>query len=928
MNKFGIAYIFLTATILFTLPVFAANSTISIPSCPLYPNTPVVATIATIINEIKFEDILGACALSALNNYNNTGVLKALNITINMTELEENFAKGNPLLPSTDTTNAILANSTVLNIATPGTICLKITPESPNANPTAQNIHVHKCTPGWLQNSMKINVTNPNTTFIVIPPLLRNNTNTSINFNEQNSSNLQNSPIGQRDPVIIRNASNSHYVGYGALSNISNSVSKMEGSWIVTPALPSPTGRESSQWIGFGGLFPDVSLVQLGTDSCYGQLLGPCGNLTGKDSYDAWFEYGSNVTKTVSSQLMVIKGGVEQPFFVTKGDIISAFIQFDGNITTSAGELQEFTMTLVDKSQKNETSSVSVSLRSPRISAEWIDERPPRFLCVFHVYCIPEGYYNLTNFVNASYGFSNTHAAIDSANIGGIEGLPGKFNDSITNYAFEISGSNDFSDNATVSPVFSDSFKILNFRNFINTSNQTVAQSKILPIRGGARGGTGNYLFKWLVKPYGSLGGYTNATVCIANSTNVKSTCNLQTPFLSSGRYFFVLSAQDADVEAPNPLEIVNSSPINITVRPSVISFPITITNNQGSTSAPFQQMIRVDSASIHGINQNWNNVEFTTGQNATGSQLQAWVESGATNSSTDTVVWVKFPGGLPSGTTTIYMDMMPNPVMSADGPTGEAPQLSPTYAQYDNGQNVFNFYDNFAGTSLDSNWATETASLWSGSTATPTYSVNDGFSSSTNGGTIYGTRTVPLGSVVDAYGTYDLTGIGFAHFDGISDLKFNASFWQAQQSGSAVYGTLTSLDGCCQRFTSLYGGAPITGVFSMYLTNPSSATYQLNYTDAQTLTVSPSLPYPEHIVLITDGNNGQLSGSFFNQWIRVRSAPPSGIMPAVTVDPSNLPVTTSTTTTSTTTSSISTTSVFVTGSTSSSTTPSTTTIA
>src|SRR5256885_8064246 len=35
----------------------------------------------------------------------------------------------------------------------------------------------------------------------------------------------------------------------------------------------------------------------------------------------------------------------------------------------------------------------------------------------------------------------------------------------------------------------------------------------------------------------------------------------------------------------------------------------------------------------------------------------------------------------------------------------GEAPNLSGTYGQNDNGANVFTFYDNFAGTSLSVKW-------------------------------------------------------------------------------------------------------------------------------------------------------------------------------------------------------------------------------
>ena len=37
---------------------------------------------------------------------------------------------------------------------------------------------------------------------------------------------------------------------------------------------------------------------------------------------------------------------------------------------------------------------------------------------------------------------------------------------------------------------------------------------------------------------------------------------------------------------------------------------------------------------------------------------------------------------------------------------TGESPQLSGTYGQYDDGANVFPFYDNFAGNSLSGKWS------------------------------------------------------------------------------------------------------------------------------------------------------------------------------------------------------------------------------
>ncbi|MGC8580714.1 MAG: hypothetical protein ACP5MB_11780, partial [bacterium] len=56
-------------------------------------------------------------------------------------------------------------------------------------------------------------------------------------------------------------------------------------------------------------------------------------------------------------------------------------------------------------------------------------------------------------------------------------------------------------------------------------------------------------------------------------------------------------------------------------------------------------------------------------------------------------------------GSITIYMGFAPITENLLNGKTvGEAPQLSPTYGQYDDGASVFNFYDNFAGTSLNTN--------------------------------------------------------------------------------------------------------------------------------------------------------------------------------------------------------------------------------
>ena len=148
------------------------------------------------------------------------------------------------------------------------------------------------------------------------------------------------------------------------------------------------------------------------------------------------------------------------------------------------------------------------------------------------------------------------------------------------------------------------------------------------------------------------------------------------------------------------------SLPVNITVSGLTYYVPITLTNSQTSnTGGGFQQMLNVNSLKYYPyINSNWSNVEFTTGNDASGYALQAWVESNAVPISTNTVVWVRVSNGIASSSSnTIYMNFMPYSVMSAGGPTGEAPQLSVNYGEFDNGASVFVSYANFAGTTIAS---------------------------------------------------------------------------------------------------------------------------------------------------------------------------------------------------------------------------------
>ena len=127
---------------------------------------------------------------------------------------------------------------------------------------------------------------------------------------------------------------------------------------------------------------------------------------------------------------------------------------------------------------------------------------------------------------------------------------------------------------------------------------------------------------------------------------------------------------------------------------------PIVLYNNTlSATSTPFQQMLTIPANAS--INSTYTNIRFRDGNY---NLLTSWLESYTTSSAT---IWVVLPDGILSKSAlTIYMETGSLSDNFLDDITvGEAPQLSATYGQYDNGAKVFSFYDNFAGTSLSSKW-------------------------------------------------------------------------------------------------------------------------------------------------------------------------------------------------------------------------------
>ncbi len=123
----------------------------------------------------------------------------------------------------------------------------------------------------------------------------------------------------------------------------------------------------------------------------------------------------------------------------------------------------------------------------------------------------------------------------------------------------------------------------------------------------------------------------------------------------------------------------------------------ITVTNIQSTaTPTPFQQMVNVSSSVYDGSYANltgtysFQNVEFFY-QN--GTVIPSWLESYTANHA---LFWLKL-GSIPAfSSITVYMGFAPTTTNLFNKVNdGEAPQLSSTYGEYDDGENVFDIYIN-----------------------------------------------------------------------------------------------------------------------------------------------------------------------------------------------------------------------------------------
>jgi hypothetical protein len=308
---------------------------------------------------------------------------------------------------------------------------------------------------------------------------------------------------------------------------------------------------------------------------------------------------------------------------------------------------------------------------------------------------------------------------------------------------------------------------------------------------------------------------------------------------------------------------------------------PLNISNTQTiATPAPFQQLINISYSNYSSYanlsnGYDFQNVEFFNETN--GKIIDSWLEN---YTSKYALFWIKLPNGIPANTTISDIAVgfgQKNISLLNNLSTGEAPQLSSTYGEYDDGANVFDFYDNFAGTTINSEY---TQVIPSGTTITQ----NNGITISTDSSATYGGLILTNGfsnSPIQIFGG-DVTAVsgvaaGFAIQNGNSASSggYDFNYW----SGSVAYGSMSggmtgNKNPDLQISTGIMEGAWISS---------SSQVWYKNYVSTAGSQTAESLPSNNILYPSIGIYSSSSSTSITYQWVRTRAYPPNGIMPSVT---------------------------------------------
>ncbi len=313
---------------------------------------------------------------------------------------------------------------------------------------------------------------------------------------------------------------------------------------------------------------------------------------------------------------------------------------------------------------------------------------------------------------------------------------------------------------------------------------------------------------------------------------------------------------------------------------------PITITNSQtSSTPNPFQQKITWNPSTYSSYEaSDLGNIRFYS-DSSCNTPLYAWLESctpSLSNTATSATAWVRLTSPISSGggTLTIYMAFLPTSTTYDGNYWGDSPNLSTTYGQYDNGANVFNFYDDFKGTSLNAKWTQILGS--SGASIT----VNNGLTVTTTstasnayGFVISATQTYP--QVAETYTSTGDSILGVATTTSLNGFVAPYTGYSMDWYAGTDYITYEASTGSGTGLTTITQATFPTGIWqvtwiaqaSQYFMDGAGHTYSSTYNGAAIANYR----------IYIGQSNGVVASSVF-RWGRTRAYPPSNVMPTVNI--------------------------------------------
>jgi len=353
---------------------------------------------------------------------------------------------------------------------------------------------------------------------------------------------------------------------------------------------------------------------------------------------------------------------------------------------------------------------------------------------------------------------------------------------------------------------------------------------------------------------------------------------------------------------SPSEIQLTAQTPTLLSEEIEFVGIPITfytitITNSQADpTPSPFQQLLNLNLSSILSSSSQLLNLQFCLDVNCN-TPLYAWIESYTSNLSS-VYIWINLPVSIPANSSiTIYM-FVRNSIQYPY--TGMRPDLTPTYAQYDNGKNIFLIY--FNGNEPLSNFNNQGNSLTQISTTGPLgNTINAIYLSGYNShfGFVYTAKSIPNQAVIAESSVKDLgnqTGglnadNGFSSIvDSTSISTLNAISVDMGYSGS-YFSNDYFISGTQTSDLNHQGTAVSEWVYAWVVYSGTSSTSWYGC-------IAPQLYSSTNGYCGTVGNNpfssssqlylgiiGSVNSSYQWQtaynWMRLRAYPPNNVMPS-----------------------------------------------